>query len=408
MRYVIIGNSAAGVFAAQAIRRSDTTGTLTMLSEENYPVYARCLTSYYLTGSLPEERLFIRPADFYAQHNIALHTGQKVIRVDTKAKAVVSASGQVFAYDKLLIATGASPVIPAIPGVTAQGVSGLRTLEQAKAIVARVKTARQAVILGGGFVALKAAYALRQAGLAVTCIISSGQILSQILDAVAAAEVARVLTQQGITLRYGSEVTEILQESGVVQGVGLGTGERLPADIVICGKGVKPNTALLQHSGIAVAAGILVDTHLQTNLPDVYAAGDVAQATDVVTQQPKTNALWPNAAEQGDIAGKNMAGVTTYYAGSLGMNSADFYGLSVIAAGEARAHGANYAVIQLNQAPGVYRRLVFRDDKLVGYILVGQTAQAGVLTALVKAGTKLSVEAREQLSQGRFKQAMLW
>lgn len=412
MNYVIIGNSAAGIFAAEAIRSLDRAGRVDIITDENYPAYARCLTSYYLTGRLNDEQMFIRSADFYTRNNINLNAGQKVVNILPEKRMVYTASGDEYSYDKLLIATGASPVMPNIPGIENQGVFGLRTMADAKGILTFAAPGKHAVVIGGGFVSLKAAYALMQAGLKVTCIISSGQILSQMLDQDAAAIVAGVLTSRGLTLKYHTDAAEILgRERGAmgkaVSGVRLTNGEELPADLVIIGKGVTPNIGFLSGSGIETDYGVPVNHVMQTNLPDIYAAGDAAQGYDILSGSLKVNAIWPNAAEQGTVAGRNMAGSPTIYSGSISMNSADFFGLATIAAGQTKAKEADgYEVVRLFPGKNLYRRLVFKGDTLAGYIMVGDTAKAGVLTALVKERTALG-RMKAELMLGRFRQRII-
>lgn len=413
MGYVIIGNSAAGVFAAEAIRELDKVGQIQLITDEVYPAYARCLTSYYLTGQLPEEKMFIRSADFCRQEDIDLHTGQRVVKLNSEKKQIETASGKVFSYDKLLIATGAAPIIPNRPGFKYKGVFGLRTLADAKGILEYAGKGKKAVVVGGGFVALKAAYALLNSGMSVTCLISSGQILSQMLDQEAAGIMAKLLVNRGLTLKYYTDVQEVLGEGPdaqekVVNGVQLTGGEEIPADVVIIGKGVLPNISFLKASGIQTDHGILVNELMQTNFPDIYAAGDVAQGMDLLAGAAKINAIWPNAAQQGTIAGRNMAGITTNYEGSIAMNSADFFGLSTIAAGLTRVGEPDgYEVIKLFPGENLYRRLVFKGDYLIGYIMVGDTAKAGLLTALIKDKVPLG-SFKNELMQGRFRQKLIW
>ncbi len=411
MRYLIIGNSAAGVFAAETIRGVDKAGRIEIISDEKYPAYARCMTSYYLEGNISDEQMLIRSADFYVQNRIFLTTGQKVTSIDTAKREVHTDKEHLYKYDRLLIATGASPSIPDIPGVGMKGVFGLRTLEDAKGITAFTGKGKQAVVVGGGFVSLKAAYALMKAGLTVTCLVSSGQILSQMLDSEAAGILGDVLIRNGLNVKFYSDVVEIIGKDingeTFAQGVRLTTGETIPAEVVIIGKGVTPNTGFLSGSGIALDRGILVNEYLATNIPDIYAAGDVAQAADVLTGEKRINAIWPNAAEQGIAAGRNMAGAPTVYEGSMGMNSADFFGLSTIAAGLTRAEGENYEVVKLFPGGNLYRRLIFKGDRLVGYIMVGNTVRAGVLTSLIKEGVPLG-KTKNDLKQGRIGQRILW
>lgn len=286
-------------------------------------------------------------------------------------------------------------------------------MEDAKGIRSFVRPGGHAVVIGGGFVSLKAAYALMKSGMKVTCVISSGQILSQMLDSEAAGMIAALLAAKGLEIKYYNDLAEILFQSdsekeAVLQGVKLAAGEELQADVVIIGKGVQPAVNFLAGSDIAVNRGIPVDATLRTNLPDVFAAGDVAETYDLIYERTGINAIWPNAAEQGTIAGENMSGSARTYPGSIGMNSADFYGLSTIAAGAAKAEEAEgYQVCKFSSSPGLYRRLVFKDDRLVGYVLVGDTAKAGILTALVKEGVSLGKQKRA-LERGMIKQRLLW
>lgn len=411
MRYLIIGNSAAGIFAAETIRALDQSGRIDIISDEKYPAYARCLTSYYLTGSIPEEKLFIRDNGFYARNNITLHSSQKAVSIDPLKQEVYTDQEHVHKYDKLLIATGASPVMPGIPGVGMKGVFGLRTLEDAKNITACSGRGKNAVIIGAGLVSLKAAYALMKSGLSVTCIVSSEQIMSQMLDSEAAEIVSKLLISHGLKVIYRNDVTEILGKDSAgemtVQSVRLKTDETIPADIVIIGKGVTPNTGFLSGSGVELDRGILVNQCLSTNVPNIYAAGDVAQAADILSGENRINAIWPNATEQGIAAGRNMAGIPTVYEGSISMNSADFFGLSAIAAGIPRAEGGEYEVVKQFRGPDIYRRLVFKGNTLAGYIMVGNTGRAGILTSLVRERIPLG-NIKDDLKKGRIGQRLLW
>jgi len=413
MRYVIIGNSAAGIFAAEAIRKIDKDGQVDIISDEKYQAYARALITDYISNDLPDDRLLIRPKGFYEKNNFNLHSGQRVVDIDTADKQVKTQSGEVFSYDKLLISTGASAVLPSIPGIESGGVFSVRTIDDCRAIKEFAEPGNRAVVAGGGFVSMKVVTQLLKAGMAVTCIISSGQIMSQMLDRNASDLVADKLYSHGLEIVYGADVEEILAKAGpsgdqVVSGVRLSNGDELPADLVIVGKGVRPNVGFLKNSKIEIGKGVLVNDYMQTNMADVYAAGDVAQAYDIISGQRKINAIWPVATEQGSVAGRNMAGVPTKYSGSIPMNSTSFFGMSVITAGRSKTEAdAVFEVSKLFRGIGCYRKLVFKGDKLVGYILIGNIEKAGLLTALIREHTPLG-KAKEEFMRGNIRQKALW
>jgi nitrite reductase (NADH) large subunit len=406
MRHLIIGNSAAGIFAAEAIRRVMPEAEITMLSDEPYGAYSRCLITYYLAGDREEKHLAIRDSDFYDRTGINLRLGEKVIGVNPSARTVTTITERVYHYDRLLVASGASPEAPFIPGADCRAVfAGLRTLNDAKSMQRYVAPGKKAVIIGAGQVSLKTAYGLCRRGMDVTVISSSPQIFSQALDETAAAMVEARLAAHGIRFLKNSDVEEVGSRGPSVCMVRTCDGKELEADLVVIGKGVRPNTGFLSQSGVALERGVLTDEYQQTNMPDIYAAGDVVESYDRAMQCRRVNAIWPNATEQGRIAGLNMAGTPTRYHGSLAMNSAELFGFNVIAGGMGRGSEPEYEVTRNTDYLGNYRRLVWEGDILRGFILAGDTRNAGVLTALVREGRPLGRH-KDKLCAGRASYAM--
>ncbi|MEW6244797.1 MAG: FAD-dependent oxidoreductase [Bacillota bacterium] len=390
MRHVIIGNSAAGVFAAEAIRRTRPTDTIIILTDEDVPAYSRCLTSYFIAGRVAEEEMTLRSPDFYQRYSINVYYSCRVEGVDTSAARVYCTGGKTVDYDRLLVASGARPVIPNVPGIGARGVHGLRTLQDARAISSRAVPGTPAVVIGGGLVSLKAASSLLERRLQVTVVVSSSHILSQVLDGAAAAMLQRRLEENGMRFLLQQDVAEVVSSGGEVTGVVLTSGARLPACLVVVGKGVTPNINFLRDTPIVINRGVLVNEYLESSVTGVYAAGDVAEAHDLLLKEPAINAVWPNATTQGELAGLNMAGEQRTYRGSIAMNSLDFFGLSAITAGLNRAEGDRYEVHAWhNAARNHYRKLVFEGDRLVGYTLAGDTRQAGALTSLILGEVRL-------------------
>lgn len=393
MRYVVVGSSAAGLFAVEEIRRRDSEGKITVLTADREPYYSRCLTTYYLAGDIPLERLYLRPDHFATRLGLEIAYGAKVVAVKPEEQVVVTEDGRAWRYDKLLLATGASANPLAVPGADLPEVFTLRHMVDARRINALIPSCREAVVVGGGLVSLKSAYALLKRGLKVTMVISSSQVLSQMLDEVSAGLVARHLTQHGLQIQLGADVAAINGKEHV-EGVTLTDGREFPAQLVIVGKGVRPNVDYLAGSPIAVGRGIKVDDRLSTSVSGIFAAGDVAETWDRVLERSTVNATWPNATHQGRIAGANMTGAGERYPGSMGLNSVDFFGLPVMAAGLVRPPGAGgegewQVKEQWRPSPHpypVYRRLVFKNDILKGYVLVGDTSRAGILTTLIREG----------------------
>src|SRR3989339_1548698 len=209
MDYIIIGASAAGVSAAETIRQSDPKGKITVVSDENYPIYSRCLLSYYLAGAIPEEKLKYRPDDFFSKLNINAVKGEKVLEITKDKKAVLS-GGSKLPFDKLLIATGSRSKMEKIPGVDKKGVFGLRNVNDAKNIDALLGKAKAAVMLGGGLIGLRAAYALHKRGLKGTVVVKSAHILSQMSDAEGAGIVQKKIQEEGISVLTGLSAKEIM------------------------------------------------------------------------------------------------------------------------------------------------------------------------------------------------------
>ncbi len=328
--------------------------------------------------------------------------GEACVDVDSKKQVATGASGAVYPYDKLLIATGGYAVKPAIKGVESKGVFVLRTLDDAKEIEPLAQPGAKAVVIGGGFVSLKAAYALLERGVQVTCIISSGHILSRMLDESSADDLAAFLIEHGLKVEYHSDVKEIIPKDGRVDSVLLTDGRQIPADFMIIGKGVLPNIGFLAGSGLEADDAIKTNVFLRTNLENVYAAGDCINSFDLVEKAYRNNALWPNAAEQGKFAGDNMSGKKTPYHGSIAMNAATFFGRALIGGGMIQKEAADgFEVALYSHGDTVRRRLVFRDDVLVGFYLVGDIGKAGILTHYIRTGLHLG-KVKKDLLEGKF------
>ena len=382
MKYVIIGNSAAGINAAEAIRGVDSEGEIVVISDEDLHAYSRCLTSYFVEGSVSEEEMDFRPKDFYEKHKITSMLGVRVEQVLSDEKQLRLSDGGSVGYDKLLIATGGTPKKQGIPGEDKQGVHTLRTLPDAKGIVSLLKDTKVAAVLGGGLIGMKIAHAVHHNDVDVKVIVKSNRILSQMVDEDAAKLLRKVVEDNGIEVMTGLAATEVLGEKKVT-GLKLDDGSTIESQLVIVGKGVNANMDLVKGTDIKCEYGIIVNDHVRTSVPDVYAAGDVAQTYDLARGETWTNAMWPCAAEQGRIAGLNMAGQDAVYHGSMGMNSIQLFGVPAISMGITRPRGEEYEILT-SEGVDTYRKVVLKDNRVVGMIVVGKVENSGVLGVLMR------------------------
>lgn len=385
MEYVIIGGSAAGISAVEGIRNIDKKSKITLISEEDFPLYSRCLLSYLLAGVIDEGNIYYKPRDFYKAHNVDAKLGIRVERIDRKKKEVVTKDGKRIKFDRLLIATGARAKGLNIKGVEKKGVFCFRTIEDERGIEERLGSTRTALVLGGGLIGLRAAYGLHQRGVIVKVIIRSNQVLSQVLDKQAADIIQEVIETKGIEVLTGLSAKEVLGDDEVV-GIELDDKSRFDCQMVIIGKGVRPNIELGQEIGLKTNQGILVSEFLQTSYPDIYAAGDVAETEDITQGKTALNSLWPNAVEQGKIAGMNMAGQDVKYEGAIAMNSVDFFGIPVISMGitKPKTEEGLEQISFLKKSAGTYKKVVIKDGIICGFIGVGKIKNAGIYNLLIR------------------------
>lgn len=389
MRYVIIGNSAAAVGAIEAIRQHDVENPITVVADEPHHVYSRPLISYLLGGLVDEARMPYRPRDFYARHQVETMLGVEVTRVNPAEQRLTLAGGGTLVYDRLLIATGGRPFVPPVPGVDLDGVFTFTRLDDAQRIARYIEkyNARSALVVGGGLIGLKTAEALMARSLRVTIAELADRILSMTFDRTASKLAESLLRRAGAEIRIGQTVKEIVEKEGRVDHAILQDGERVECDMVVFAIGVRPNTGLIpSESGIQVNRGIVTDRRMQTSIPGIYAAGDCAEGYDLLLGENRLIAIWPNAYQQGVVAGCNMAGVEREYEGGLPMNSVEVCGVPTISVGLTDPpEGDGYEVLErYDRETPAYKRLVLRDNRLVGAICIGHVDRAGIYTGLIR------------------------
>ncbi|MCX5714841.1 MAG: FAD-dependent oxidoreductase [Candidatus Omnitrophica bacterium] len=385
-QFIIIGNSAAGIAAVEAIRKRDKESKVTVISEEGYSAYCRCLISYYLAGEVKEDKLVYRAASFYQDNNVELLLNKKVARVDPKKNRIVLEDKSQLGYDALMIATGARPKYPELKGIKRTGVFGFRTIKDAQNISGLLPVTKTVCVLGGGLIGLKAAYALKKRNIDVKVIIKSKQVLSQMLDVQAAGLVQQRLEGHGIEVLLGQDAEEIIGE-GDIKAVKLDSGKAIGCSMVIVGKGVSANIELVKETQVQSNEGIIANNFLQTNTSNIYTGGDACESFDIALGAHTINALWPVAVEQGKIAGANMSGDNLKYEGSVGMNSLEFFGLAVVSLGIYKVKEGDSSIEELkfmDAKNNLYKKLILRNNIIVGAILVGDIKASGVFLRLIR------------------------
>jgi nitrite reductase (NADH) large subunit len=390
--YVIIGNSAAGLAAAREIRRRDGNGRITMISDEPTYGYSRVMLPLYIAGKVRLQDLLIAPRSFYPQLGVRLLRNEAVESIDPQGQRIRTSGKKILSYDRLLIATGAAPRMPEIPGITLPGVYPLRTLAETRAIRARLSSTRGPVLIwGGGLVGVKSLEAFIVRRREIHLVVSSGRILSQMLDPAASSLFLKALAGSGVKVHLQRDVRAFHGREGL-ESAELSDGTVLPCTLAIIGKGVTPNIGLVEGTECARKQGLVVDSRMATNLPGIYAAGDVAEPPSLFPGDGGS-AIWPLAVEGGRTAGANMAGAPSVFQGGLRMNAVEFLGTRVISAGEWRGGRALHAV---REGGSVYRKLSFAEGQLTGFILAGDVRCAGVLTALIRNRTRVSQAVLEE------------
>lgn len=318
-RYIIIGTGPAGISAAEAIRNLDASGDILFITDDPHGYYSRPGLAYYLTGEIPEAMLFPwNERDFQDLGARRLHA--RVLSLDLPTHQVILHTGEKVAYDRLLIATGASASPLKTPGKDLEGVFKLDNLEDARHILKLARKARVAVVVGGGITSLEIVEGLVKRGVKTHYLMRGDRYWSNVLDETESRIVEHRLQEEGVQLHHHTELAEILGKRGKVAGVCTKDGRQIPCDMLGYAIGVAPRASLAQASGIRVDRGILVNERMETSEPDVYAAGDVAQVFDPLSGQSVLDSLWHPAREQGRTAGLNLAGGSATYSKPVAMN----------------------------------------------------------------------------------------
>ena len=378
MKYVIAGNGPAAVSAVEAIRRWDGEGDITLFSKEDEFTYSRPLISYLLWGKTDEQRMRYKPDSFYEDNRVDFRRGVEVTSVDKDARTVTGSDGSVVPYDSLLLATGARPFVPPIEGIDTVKYHSFMTLQDARTLRAELTPNSRVLIVGAGLIGLKCLEGIRDLCASVTVADLADQILPSILDKESAALVQKHIEKKDVTFLLGDSAVKLAPGEATMK-----SGRKVPFDVLVMAVGVRPATELACALGLDAARGIPTDSRGETAIPGIFAAGDCARSHDITTDQERVLALLPNATQQGEICGTAMAGYSSPGFNAMPMNAMGMFGLHMITAGT--MVGEDHII----RTEGGYKRLCTRDNRLMGYIMVGDVERAGIYTALIREKTTL-------------------
>lgn len=385
MRYVLIGHSFASTFAVETIRKIDKTGRITVIGDEPHRLYSRAMIHEYLARMVKDELCWLRRPDWAEQYNVDLLTGTRAVKLDAKAGSVELDSGRKVPYDKLLIACGGKPFIPS--GITGYGqfkqIYNFTQLRDAIDLQKIADTGGAVAVLGAGLIGLQCAEGLKHLGCKVHVVELADMVLPLAADRTAATLIGKTLIEEGITLHLSNSITEIGGADGNVTHVMLKTGEKLPCKAIVIAVGVRPNVDWLKDSGVKIDRGILVDEHLRTNLPDVYAAGDCAQGFEKITGKQMVLATIPVANKHGLIAGYNMAGLAKVYEPEIPLNALQFGTVQVVSYGFVQDAPDTETLSFLDEKARVYRKVVLKNHRIIGALLLRAIDQAGLYRQLI-------------------------
>lgn len=382
MKYVIIGAGPAGVRAAETLRQEDSGSDIVLVSGEPGEPYARMAIPYILTGRIDEEGTRQRKGVHHFENLRIRYLNNKALKVHAgeNGGTVALDDGSTLEYDRLLVATGSSPTLPPIPGTDQDGCITCWTLEDARVIAEKLRPGTRVVMMGAGFVAGVIMKPLVESGVKLSVIAGrQGQILRSMMTPVGSRMLQRWLELKGVNVITKGRSERIEPGPRLVM-----DNQVLDAELIILATGVRPNVSFLEGTGAEIDEGIVIDDHMQTSIPCIYAAGDVAQGRDFSTGEWVVHALQPTATEHGRVAALNMAGKKLPYRGSLGMNVLDTVGLISYTFGLWKGRESGETVESVDEDRFLYTRLCFEGDALIGAITIGNTQHVGAIRGLIQ------------------------
>lgn len=382
MRYVVIGASAAGISGAKTLRELDKEAEIVLVSKDEN-VYSRCILHHYISNHRDVDALNFTSKEFFEENNITWMKGLEVKNLNDKEQLLELSNGETLSYDKLLICSGASAFIPPVPGLReGNNVVGLRNLDDAVLIKEQAKKVKNVVVLGAGLVGIDAVSGLLGQGLNISLVEMGNKILPLQLDKHASDVYEKKFTEEGVSLKLNVKAEKLLlDENNNPKALLLNTGEEVPCELVVVATGVRSNIAFMENSNVECDKfGLIIDAKGQTNVENIYGAGDVTGR----------NPIWPTAVKEGIIAANNMLGkemVMTDFFGSK--NTMNFVGIATMSLGMVEPADETY-IVETQVEGDNYKKIIHKDGKIYGAIIQGDLSYAGVLTQLIKENIDVS------------------
>jgi NAD(P)H-nitrite reductase large subunit len=397
-RYAIVGNGVAGTTAAETLRKNDSDCSITLLADEPYPLYNRVALPPFLKHRTPRQKVFMRTIEQHQQRGIDLRLETRVQRVDVEGQLVHTVAGEEIPYDALLVATGGRPNHVKTPGAEGtDAIYNFQYFDDAEAIIERMKTAKSAAVVGGSYIAYELAEAFRHNGLETAWIMRGPFFLRRVLGPAGGQLVDEIARSHGVEMLYGEELERIERANGTIGAVVTTGGRRVPVEMLGAGLGMTMNLELLASTPVETHDGILTNEYLETNVPGVFAAGDVAEFYDVMIGRHNMMGTWGNSAGHGRVAGLNMAGQHNVYE-DIPMYSSSLFDSYIRVIG---LTPENYPDLEsherLDREKRSYQRLFFLEDRLVGAVLIGEMRFRSKIFTCIRTREKIPPEERAQL-----------
>jgi NAD(P)H-nitrite reductase large subunit len=394
-KYLIIGGGVAGVTAAETIRQNDATGTIGIVSDEPYILYSRVMLSKpnFFLGKVPFDQVWLKGAEWYKENNIAFLGGKTVSALDAAQKNIKLADGDSFSYEKLLIATGTATRKASMPGADKKGVHYLRSLDDGKGIMENIKTAKNAVTVGGGFIGFEMADLMQLAGLKTTIVLREPYFWDPVLDEASGKMIESAMGKVGVNILHNTEITEVTGGESV-EGVVLKDGTKIPCEIVIFGIGTVSHLDWMKSAGLNVNRGIMANEFMETSTPDVWTAGDIAEYKDLLLQENVQMGNWVSAHEQGRITGLGMVGQRQPFK-FVSFYTTNGFGLTVAFVGDA-SPSANRTIIPRG-SPEInsYARIILVNNEIEGATLINRIQEMGTISKLIEGNINVSAHHAE-------------